>query len=120
NAAGCGSTMKSYGELLRDDPEWSGRASGFAERVRDISETIAGLDPPRAPRHPVNVRAAYHDACHLAHAQRVRDEPRAVLASIPGLEVAPLAQADLCCGSAGIFNLVQPDLAGELGRRKAA
>ena len=120
NAAGCGSTMKTYGELLEDDPEWSGRAHAFASRVRDISETLAHLEPSRAQRHPVTARVAYHDACHLAHAQRVRDEPRRLLASIPGLTVVPLADSDICCGSAGIFNLVQPEMAQALGQRKAA
>jgi len=120
NAAGCGSTMKTYGELLKDDAEWCDRAHAFASRVRDISETLAQLAPSRAPRHPVAARVAYHDACHLAHAQRVRDEPRKLLASIPGLTVVPLADSEICCGSAGIFNLVQPEMAHVLGQRKAA
>jgi glycolate oxidase iron-sulfur subunit len=120
NAAGCGSTMKTYGELLRSDPEWAERAKVFASRVRDISETLAGLVPSRALRHPIAARVAYHDACHLAHAQGVRQEPRTLLASIPGLTIVPLAENDTCCGSAGIFNLVQPEMARALGRRKAA
>ncbi len=120
NAAGCGSTMKMYGELLRDDAEWRERAEAFASRVRDISETLARLGPPRTARYPVTARVAYHDACHLAHAQRVRDEPRRVLASIPGVTSVPLGEAEICCGSAGIFNLVQPEMAQALGRRKAA
>lgn len=119
NAAGCGSTMKTYGELLKDDPAWAERARRFSARVRDITETLAGLTPARAVRHPVPARVAYHDACHLAHAQGIRAEPRALLASIPGVTVVPLAENDLCCGSAGIFNLVQPEMAATLGRRKA-
>jgi glycolate oxidase iron-sulfur subunit len=119
NAAGCGSAMKEYGDLLKDDPAWAARARAFAAKVRDITETLAGLDPPRAVRQPLNVRVAYHDACHLAHAQGIRLEPRAVLQSIPGIAVVPVAESDICCGSAGIFNLVQPQLAAELGRRKA-
>jgi glycolate oxidase iron-sulfur subunit len=119
NAAGCGSSMKEYGELLKDDPAWAGRAHAFAAKVRDVTEVLAGFDAPRATRHPIAIRIAYHDACHLAHAQGIRAEPRAVLASIPELTVAPIAESEICCGSAGIFNLVQPQMAAELGRRKA-
>ncbi len=118
NAAGCGSAMKSYGHLLRNDPAWAGRAAAFAARVRDITEVLAELQPSRAARQPLEVRYAYHDACHLAHAQGIRREPRTLLDAIPGATGVPLADADLCCGSAGIFNLVQPDMAAELGRRK--
>ncbi len=120
NAAGCGSSMKEYGELLDADPEWGPRAHAFSTRVRDVSELLAELGPPRAPRHPVEARVAYQDACHLAHAQGVRAEPRAALRSIPGLELVELAEPDVCCGSAGIYNLVQPDAAAVLGDRKAA
>lgn len=120
NAAGCGSTMKSYGHLLKDDPAWAERARAFASRVRDVTETLAGLLPARAARHPLNLRVAYHDACHLAHAQGVRREPRQLIESIPGLTLVPLAESEICCGSAGIFNLVEPEMAAELGRRKAA
>ncbi len=119
NAAGCGSAMKTYGELLKDDPQWADRARAFAAKVRDATETLAGLGAPRSARHRIGLRVAYHDACHLAHAQGVRAEPRTVLASIPGLTLMPLAENDICCGSAGIFNLVQPAMASELGRRKA-
>lgn len=119
NAAGCGSAMKEYGHLLRDEPAWADRARTFAAKVRDVSEVLAGLDPPRAVRRPMALRVAYHDACHLAHAQGVRREPRAILSSIPGLTVVPIGEGDICCGSAGIFNLVQPELATALGDRKA-
>jgi glycolate oxidase iron-sulfur subunit len=119
NAAGCGSTMKTYGELLAGDPEWASRAAAFAAKVRDVTETLAGL-PPQAPRKTVPARVAYHDACHLAHAQGIRAEPRALLQTIPGVTLVPLSEPEICCGSAGIFNLVQPEMAGELGRRKAA
>jgi len=119
NAAGCGSTMKQYGELLAKEPEWAERARAFASKVRDVTETLASLEP-RAPRHPLDLRVAYHDACHLAHAQGIRREPRALLASIPGVTVVPIPESEICCGSAGIFNLVQPDMAEELGRRKVA
>ena len=120
NAAGCGSTMKSYGALLDSDPAWAERGRSFAAKVRDATETLAGLGAPRSARHSIDMRVAYHDACHLAHAQGVRREPRALLTTIPGLTLVPLAENDICCGSAGIFNLVQPAMARELGRRKAA
>jgi glycolate oxidase iron-sulfur subunit len=120
NAAGCGSTMKTYGDLLKEDPAWSERARLFSAKVRDATETLAELGAPRSPRHRIDLRVAYHDACHLAHAQGVRVPPRAALTSIPGIILVPLAESDICCGSAGIFNLVQPEMAGELGRRKAA
>jgi len=119
NAAGCGSTMKSYGELLAGDPAWAERARAFAGKVRDVTETLSGLVPFRAARHAVDLRVAYHDACHLAHAQSIRQEPRELLQSIPGLTVVPIAESDICCGSAGIFNLVQPEMAATLGQRKA-
>ncbi|OFW34913.1 MAG: glycolate oxidase [Acidobacteria bacterium RIFCSPLOWO2_12_FULL_67_14] len=119
NAAGCGSCLKEYGALFADDPEWSARAGRFSERVRDISEVLVELGEPRARRHPIHARVAYHDACHLSHAQGVYTQPRQLLASIPGLEVTSPAEADICCGSAGIYNLVEPDAAGALGDRKA-
>ena len=120
NAAGCGSSMKSYGELFRNDPQWSQRAQAFAAKVRDVTEVLASLGPARAPRHRLDMRVAYHDACHLGHAQGIRQQPRDLLAAIPGVTVVPIADGDICCGSAGIFNLVQPEMASELGRRKAA
>jgi glycolate oxidase iron-sulfur subunit len=117
NAAGCGSTIKEYGHLLRDDPQYAERARAFAAKCRDISELLAELEP-RAQRHPLNLRVAYHDACHLQHAQRVREQPRRVLSAIPGLEIVEIPEAALCCGSAGIYNLVEPGPARELGDRK--
>ena len=119
NAAGCGSSMKEYGQLLADDPRWAERARVFASRVRDVSELVVELGEPRAARHPLDVRVAYQDACHLAHAQGVRQQPRDVLRSIPGIELLNLPEADICCGSAGIYNLVEPDTAEQLGDRKA-
>jgi glycolate oxidase iron-sulfur subunit len=119
NAAGCGSSMKEYGQLLADDPAWAARARAFSARVRDITEIVSELGPPRAPRHPLALRVAYHDACHLAHAQGVRRPPRDLLESIPGVEILPVAEQEICCGSAGIYNLVEPDTARELGDRKA-
>ncbi len=119
NVAGCGSSMKEYGHLLSDDLGWARRATTFSARVRDIHEVLAAAEP-RAPRHPFRGRVAYHDACHLGHAQKVRAQPRAVLRSIPELELVDLPEAELCCGSAGIYNLLMPDAAAELGARKAA
>ncbi len=119
NAAGCGSTMKEYAALLAEDPAYAERAKAFAEKVRDVSEILHELGPV-APRHPLEMSVAYHDACHLAHAQGVRAQPRALLNGIPGLEVREIAEAELCCGSAGIYNILNPEPARELGDRKAA
>ncbi|QFY07177.1 4Fe-4S dicluster domain-containing protein [Nonomuraea phyllanthi] len=110
NAAGCGSSMKEYGELL-------GREPGF--RVVDLSEYLAELGPA-AKRHPLPVTVAYHDACHLAHAQGVRAQPRELLRGIPGLEVREIPESAICCGSAGTYNMFQPQAARDLGDRKAA
>ena len=115
NSAGCGSTMKEYGYLLHDDPEWSARATAFSAKCKDISEILCELEP-HAQRHPLKLRAAYHDACHLQHAQGVREQPRQLLRSIPGLEIAEIPEASLCCGSAGVYNLLQPDTASGAGR----
>jgi glycolate oxidase iron-sulfur subunit len=114
-AAGCGSAMKEYGELLGTPA-----ARQFAGRVRDLTELLGSIEPV-APRGALPMRVAYHDACHLAHAQQVREQPRALLRAIPGLELLEVeTERDLCCGSAGIYNLVQPVAAAELGQRKAA
>jgi glycolate oxidase iron-sulfur subunit len=119
NAAGCGSAMKEYGHLLRDDPAYAGRAKAFAAKCCDISEVLAELEP-RAPRHPIRARVAYHDACHLQHAQRITAQPRQILSTIPGLEVVEIPESAICCGSAGVYNLLEPAAAGELGARKVA
>jgi len=117
NAAGCGSTLKEYGYLLRDDPVYAERAKAFSAKCKDISEVLAELEP-RAPRHPLKIKVAYHDACHLQHAQGVRAEPRTVLSTIPGLEIKEIPEAAICCGSAGIYNMIEPEPAQELGDRK--
>jgi glycolate oxidase iron-sulfur subunit len=119
NAAGCGSAMKEYADLLADDPAYAERARTFATRVRDVSELLAELGPV-ATRHPLPVTIAYHDACHLSHAQAVRAQPRELLRAIPGLRLAEIAEGEICCGSAGVYNLLQPEAARELGDRKAA
>ena len=118
NAAGCGSGMKDYAHLLRDDPAWAERAAAFSAKVRDVNELLAEHEP-RAPRGRIDARVAYHDACHLAHAQAVRTQPRELLLGIPGLELAEPAEWEICCGSAGIYNIVNPGPAAELGARKA-
>jgi glycolate oxidase iron-sulfur subunit len=117
NAAGCGSAMKEYGHLLRDDPAYAARAVAFAAKCRDISEVLGELEP-QAVRHELPMRVAYHDACHLQHAQGVRLPPRKLLRSIPGLDVREIAESEICCGSAGIYNMLQPEAAGELRDRK--
>jgi glycolate oxidase iron-sulfur subunit len=119
NAAGCGSAMKDYGRLLADDPTWAERAARFSRTCVDVSELLASLGPV-APRHPLPVVAAYHDACHLSHAQGIRAQPRGLLAGIPELEVREIAEPDICCGSAGVYNLLNPEPARALGDRKAA
>lgn len=117
NAAGCGSNVKEYGHLLRDDPVYAERARKFSAKCRDVSEVLAELKP-QAQRHPITMRIAYQDSCHLLHAQGIRTQPRDLLKSIPGLELLELPDTG-CCGSAGIYNLIEPNTAHELGERKA-
>jgi len=107
NAAGCGATMKEYGHLLKDDPEWHERASAFGSRVRDVSELLAIAGP--RPGGPLPIRVTYDAPCHLQHAQGVTLAPLSMLAAIPGLELVPLHDSDQCCGSAGIYNLIEPE-----------
>ena len=119
NAAGCGSALKAYGRLLRDDPVYSTRAAAFAARVLDITEFLTDLEP-WAVRHPLAASVAYHDACHLRHAQGIAEQPRRLLRAIPGLVLVELDEPDVCCGSAGVYNLLQTETATRLGDRKAA
>ena len=118
NAAGCGANLKEYGWLLKDDPAWAERAHAFSARVRDASEYLAAVGLTATPG-PLALRVAYDDPCHLLHGQKIKDQPRALLAAIPGLTVVPLGEADWCCGSAGTYNVTQPELAARLGHRKA-
>jgi glycolate oxidase iron-sulfur subunit len=118
NSAGCGSAMKEYRHLLAGDPVWAERAAAFSGRVRDLSEYLAELGPV-APRAELLLTIAYHDACHLGHAQRITAQPRTLLRGIPGITMVDIADGSTCCGSAGIYNLVQPEAATELGTRKA-
>jgi len=118
NAGGCGSNVREYGYQLRDDPRYAERAVRFSAKCKDISEFLEELGP-RAARTAVNLRVAYHDSCHLQHAQRVRTQPRTQLSAIPGVQLLDLPEATLCCGSAGIYNLVQSNTADALADRKA-
>lgn len=118
NAAGCGSSLKDYGRLFEKDAEWAGRAAAFSARVRDVTEFLASITRV-ATRHPIAARIAFHDPCHLAHAQKVKDAPRALLKEIPGVTLLEIPDGDQCCGSAGIYNLVAPQSSDEIGRRKA-
>lgn len=120
NAAGCGSHLRDLDRLFRHDPAWHARAEAIAAKTRDVSELLADPLGQRATRHPLALRVAYQDPCHLQHAQGIRDAPRAMLAAIPGLVLAEPAEQPLCCGSAGLYNLVQADAARALGDRKAA
>jgi glycolate oxidase iron-sulfur subunit len=109
--------MKEYAHLLRADPAWSARAAAFSAKCKDVSEVLFAVEPI-APRRPIALRIAYHDACHLRHAQAIFTQPRALLAQIPNLIVEEIAEASLCCGSAGVYNLLNPEPANELGDRK--
>lgn len=117
NIAGCGAMLRDYAHLLRDDPAYGPRAADLVGRCRDISELLIELDAP-PPTHPVARRVTYHDACHLAHAQKVTTPPRKLLALIPGLELIDLPESDTCCGAAGTYNLSQPAMARDLAERK--
>jgi glycolate oxidase iron-sulfur subunit len=117
NAAGCGAMLKDYGHLLEDTPA-AARAKTFASKVKDISEFLIELGPVK-PEHALPMRAAYHDACHLCHAQQIRKQPRQLLEIIPGLSLVPLAEPEICCGAAGSYNLTEPEMAERLGQRKA-
>jgi glycolate oxidase iron-sulfur subunit len=110
--------MKEYGYLLKHDAAWRDRAAAFSAKCKDISELLAEL-PSQAQRHPLPMRVAYHDACHLRHAQNVYEQPRNLLSAVPELELTEIEEGNLCCGSAGVYNLLHPETAAELGDRKA-
>lgn len=118
NAAGCGAMLREYGDLLEDDPAYAERARRLAARIRDVSEFLAGLGL-RPPAGHIRARAVYHDACHLAHAQGVRLQPRALIRQIPGIELVDFDDAEICCGAAGSYNLSETAMAERLGARKA-
>jgi glycolate dehydrogenase iron-sulfur subunit len=118
DAAGCGAALKEYGRLLAGDALWAERAQRFAARVRDVIEVLDAMpfDPPRGR---IDAAVTYQDACHLAHAQRVTGAPRRLLAKIPGLRLVEMDESAVCCGSAGIYNLTNPEMASALQRRKS-
>jgi glycolate oxidase iron-sulfur subunit len=118
NAAGCGAMMKEYAHLFHGDTAWTDRARAVAERVRDVSELLAAAGPRRGGPLPAGMRVTYDPPCHLLHAQRVSDAPLAVLNAIPGLTLVPLDEEEQCCGGAGIYNLVEPALSGDVLNRK--
>jgi len=113
NAAGCGSTLKEYGELLEDDPRYAARAREFSSRMRDVTEFLAGIEL-NPQMGPVNAMVTYQDSCHLAHGQRVRTAPRKLLAAVPGVTLREMPGADICCGSAGIYNVVQNEMSSQI------
>lgn len=117
NAAGCGSHLKDLGALFEGDP-FQPRAAAFAARVRDVTELLGALGPV-APRGRIEARIAYHSPCHLGHAQGIVRAPRELLRGIPGVELVEVPNGEECCGSAGVYNLLQPESAAEIGRRKA-
>lgn len=117
NAAGCGAAMKEYGHLLKDDPEYADRAARFAERVQDVTEFLAAKGLSAEPG-PLPMTVTYQEPCHLAHAQRIAKQPRQLLKAIPELRVVEMPESSLCCGSAGIYNLLQPDMSSKLLARK--
>lgn len=117
NAAGCGAAMKEYGHLLKDDPEYADRAARFAERVQDVTEFLAAKGLSAEPG-PLPMTVTYQEPCHLAHAQRISKQPRQLLKAIPELRVVEMPESSLCCGSAGIYNLLQPDMSSKLLARK--
>jgi glycolate oxidase iron-sulfur subunit len=118
NAAGCGAAMKEYAHLLADDPEWRERADRFAAKVRDLSELVVVAGEGPRPGGAVQMKVAYDAPCHLLHAQRVSSQPLAALRAIPGLQLVPLAESEMCCGSAGIYNLVEPETSDLVLQRK--
>jgi glycolate oxidase iron-sulfur subunit len=119
NAAGCGSALKEYGEYFAADPAWAPRARKFSQRVRDVTEVLDAMDYA-PPTGRIYATATYQEPCHLVHAQRVSAAPRRLLAKIPGLRLVEMDESSVCCGSAGIYNLTEPDMATRLQLRKVA
>jgi glycolate oxidase iron-sulfur subunit len=120
NAAGCGSTLKEYHQLLDADPVWKAKAAGFSAKVKDLTEFLCstGLPSQLKPTSSNGTKVTYHDACHLAHAQRITKQPRDLVKAVAGPNYVELPEADVCCGSAGTYNLTEPDMAERLQKRK--
>jgi glycolate oxidase iron-sulfur subunit len=118
NAAGCGSTLKEYGHLLENDSLWHSQAVAFAAKVKDIHEFLAGIELNRTELSRLPIRVTYQEPCHLAHAQKITAQPRSLLQAIPGLTLREMPESALCCGSAGVYNITQPDMARKLAIRK--
>jgi glycolate oxidase iron-sulfur subunit len=118
NAAGCGSTLKEYGHLLHDEPEWAERAKAFSAKIKDVTEFLGSIELNTKDLKPLNVNVTYQEPCHLAHAQRISQQPRKLLKAIPGLKLTEMNESSLCCGSAGVYNMTQPEMAERLGNRK--
>lgn len=119
NAAGCGSTLKEYGHLLHDDPQWAERAKKFSAKVKDLTEILAASSPKSAIANPKSaIKVTYHDACHLAHPQRITKPPRELVRAVAGNNFVELPESDVCCGSAGSYNLTEPEMAERLQQRK--
>lgn len=121
NASGCGHTMKEYGYLLREDSAYCDRARDFSDQVKDVQEFLAevGLTAPLSPLQSAPLKIAYQDACHMLHGQQISQQPRDLLKQIPGVQLKDPIDAALCCGSAGVYNILQPDVAEDLGDQKA-
>jgi len=118
NAAGCGSHLKHFDHLLKDDPKYAAKAAQWSEKAKDISEWLVEIDFRAPEKSGTDARVTYHDACHLCHGQKITAQPRELLAKIPGLDLKPLTESMWCCGSAGIYNLIQPEMADKLLQRK--
>ncbi len=118
NAAGCGSMLKEYGHLLRDDPAWVERARHFSSKVRDLTEWLAAVGEPIGRGNASSGKVTYHDACHLAHAQRIEKAPRSLVRAVAGETFVELPESNICCGSAGSYNLTEPEMAERLQQRK--
>jgi len=118
NAAGCGSTLKEYAHLLGDDPAWAERARAFTAKIKDVSEFLAGIELNTHDLKPLPLTVTYQEPCHLAHAQRISAQPRKLLTAIPGLVLKEMHESALCCGSAGVYNITEPEMAARLGNRK--
>ncbi len=120
NASGCGHTLKEYGHILQDDPDYRTKAEAFVRKVKDVQEFLAevGLTAPLSPLQTEPLTLVYQDACHMLHGQKISVQPRQLLRNIPGVQLREPIDAALCCGSAGIYNILQPEVANELGRQK--